>query len=97
MKTPQWKKESHGLQMLLHHEKSQPLNKQKEELCSSLLGQTLLKGHWLPGILNKTPNLSARIFKDHNFCLCGETTQQFGSVFFFSFMFHFTSNFLMDG
>lgn len=66
------KRESQELQMLIHYQKSQPLNKQKEALICSLLIQTLLKGQWLPGILNKTPSLSAKIFIDHNFWLCGE-------------------------
>lgn len=83
MEKPPRKKDSQDLQMLFHLQKSRPLNKQKEELISSLLIQTLLKGHWLPGILNNTPNLSVRIFKDHNFCLCGKTAQQSWSVFFF--------------
>lgn len=69
--------------MLLHHEKSQPLNKQKEELCSSLLGQTLLKGHWLPGILNKTPNLSARILKTTIFVCVVKQHNSLGQFSFF--------------
>lgn len=91
MEKPPRKGESHDLPMLFHLEKSQPSNKQKEELISSLLIQTLLKGHWLPGILNKTPNLSARVFRDHNFCSCGKTAQWSWSVFF-SFLFFFPSH-----
>lgn len=73
MEKPPWEKgESQELQRLIHYPKSQPLNKQKEELICSLLIQTLLKGQWLPGILNKTPNRAATIFIDHNFWLCGE-------------------------
>lgn len=64
-------------------EKNSLLNKPKEELISSLLIQTVLKGHRPLGILSKTPNLSARIFKDHSFWLCGETAQESWSVFFF--------------
>ena len=67
----------------LHHQKSQPLDKPKEEAISSLLTQTELKGHRLPGIPDKTPNLLAGIFKDHNFRVCGETAQECWSVLFF--------------
>ena len=41
------------------------------------------KGHRLPGIPDKTPNLWAGIFKDHNFRVRGETAQECWSVLFF--------------
>lgn len=44
MEKPPRKGESHDLPMLFHLEKSQSSNKQKEQLISSLLIQTLLKG-----------------------------------------------------
>lgn len=99
MEIPPRKKESQNLQRPFCCQKKWVFNTQKEELISSLLIQALFKGHWIPGILNKTPNLSAKIFKDHNFCLCGETAQRFGSLFFsfFSFTFHDASNQLKDG